>query len=53
LTKLVLERNAQAREKLVVIGHSLGGIYARELVLLRYEISRNPCLASLFIFRVG
>ena len=31
LTNLVIERCAQAREKLVVVGHSLGGIYAREL----------------------
>jgi alpha-beta hydrolase superfamily lysophospholipase len=31
LTKIVLERSAQASERLVVIGHSLGGIYAREL----------------------
>ncbi|HJU10829.1 MAG TPA: alpha/beta hydrolase [Candidatus Binataceae bacterium] len=31
LTKLVIERYERAGEKLVVIGHSLGGIYAREL----------------------
>jgi hypothetical protein len=31
LTHIVHERHAQAGEKLVVIGHSLGGIYAREL----------------------
>src|SRR6516162_6958502 len=31
LTNIVLERSARAGEKLVVIGHSLGGIYAREL----------------------
>src|SRR5579864_633064 len=31
LTNIVLERCARAGEKLVVIGHSLGGIYAREL----------------------
>jgi pimeloyl-ACP methyl ester carboxylesterase len=31
LMNLVLERYAQSREKLVVIGHSLGGIYGREL----------------------
>jgi triacylglycerol lipase len=31
LVNIVLERYARAGEKLVVIGHSLGGIYAREL----------------------
>ncbi|MBV8361808.1 MAG: alpha/beta hydrolase [Deltaproteobacteria bacterium] len=31
LVKIVIERYARAGEKLVVIGHSLGGIYAREL----------------------
>jgi pimeloyl-ACP methyl ester carboxylesterase len=31
LTNIVIERYARAGEKLVVIGHSLGGIYAREL----------------------
>jgi triacylglycerol lipase len=31
LTNIVLERYARAGEKLVVIGHSLGGIYARAL----------------------
>jgi triacylglycerol lipase len=31
LAKIVTERYAQAGEQLVVIGHSLGGIYAREL----------------------
>lgn len=31
LTNIVTERYARAGEKLVVIGHSLGGIYAREL----------------------
>jgi triacylglycerol lipase len=31
LANIVLERRARAGEKLVVIGHSLGGIYAREL----------------------
>ena len=31
LTGIVIERRARASEKLVVIGHSLGGIYAREL----------------------
>ena len=31
LANLVVERCAKAGEKLVVIGHSLGGIYAREL----------------------
>jgi triacylglycerol lipase len=31
LTNIVIERSARAEEKLVVIGHSLGGIYAREL----------------------
>jgi triacylglycerol lipase len=31
LANIVLERYARAGEKLVVIGHSLGGIYAREL----------------------
>jgi triacylglycerol lipase len=31
LANIVIERYARAGEKLVVIGHSLGGIYAREL----------------------
>jgi triacylglycerol lipase len=31
LTDIVHERHARAGEKLIVIGHSLGGIYAREL----------------------
>src|SRR5215467_5824500 len=31
LGTIVLERYARAGEKLIVIGHSLGGIYAREL----------------------
>src|SRR6266851_9348097 len=31
LSNIVLERYARAGEKLVLIGHSLGGIYAREL----------------------
>src|SRR5439155_5526902 len=31
LANIVAERYARAGEKLVVIGHSLGGIYAREL----------------------
>jgi pimeloyl-ACP methyl ester carboxylesterase len=31
LTSIVLKRRARASEKLIVIGHSLGGIYAREL----------------------
>lgn len=31
LTNIVLKRYARTEEKLVVIGHSLGGIYAREL----------------------
>jgi len=31
LTTIVLERTTRAGEKLVVIGHSLGGLYAREL----------------------
>ena len=31
LNDIVLERHSRAGEKLIVIGHSLGGIYAREL----------------------
>jgi triacylglycerol lipase len=31
LSNILFERHARAGEKLVVIGHSLGGIYAREL----------------------